>query len=272
MKFHSLIASDIDGTLIPEESTVMPEAVFEQVRAACEKGYLFVAASGRQYPSLRSIFAPVADKMAFLIENGGGLYFRDELLYANAFERELAIAIAKYVQATPNCEFLADGAGDSFVIPKTEAFLHQLLEVQKLQIRCIPDFDHFPDQVMKIAVWCTDGSERHERDFCGAWGGKAKIAISGKSWIDFNISDKGSGLKAACELFGIPQERTIAFGDNWNDVPMLDFVHRPYIMKTARPQLLAQYAQVCEDVPSELKKILAEHEKKACIFPAAVLS
>ena len=77
MSFHTLIASDIDGTLIPEETTIIPEAVYAQVRTAREKGFLFMAASGRQYPSLRALFAPVADRMLFLVENGGALFQND---------------------------------------------------------------------------------------------------------------------------------------------------------------------------------------------------
>ena len=97
MKFHTLIASDVDGTLIPEETTVIPEAVFEQVRAAHEKGVLFVAASGRQYYSLRALFEPVVDQMAFLIENGSALFYRDQMIHADTIDRPLAIEIAKAV-------------------------------------------------------------------------------------------------------------------------------------------------------------------------------
>ena len=255
MSFHTLIASDIDGTLIPEETTVIPEAVYTQVRAAREKGFLFVAASGRQYPSLRALFAPVADQMAFLIENGGGIYYQEKLIYSNAFPRETAIQIARYVQSVLDCEFLADGAGESIAIPKSDAFVHQLEDVQKLSVRYVSDFDEFPDQIMKIAVWCPKGSGQYEAPFQAQFGFCSKIAVSGGAWIDFSVSDKGSGLKAACELFDIPQERTIAFGDNWNDVPMLDFVAQPYIMESAAPALKARYSNHCSDVPETLKKI-----------------
>ncbi len=118
MSFHTLIASDIDGTLIPEETTIIPEAVYAQVRTAREKGFLFIAASGRQDPSLRALFAPVADQMAFLIENGGGIYYQEKLIYFNAFERDTAIRIARYVQSVPDCEFLADGAGRAMPFPR----------------------------------------------------------------------------------------------------------------------------------------------------------
>lgn len=255
MSFHTLIASDIDGTLIPEETTIIPEAVYAQVRTAREKGFLFMAASGRQYPSLRALFAPVADQMAFLIENGGGIYYQEKLIYFNAFERDTAIRIARYVQSVPNCEFLADGAGESYAIPKNRAFVHQLEDVQKLSVRYIDDFDAFPDRVMKIAVWCPKGSDQYEKPFAERFGHCSKIAVSGSAWIDFSVSDKGSGLKAACELFQIPQERTIAFGDNWNDVSMLDFVAHPYIMESAAPALKKRYFNTCSDVPTVLEKI-----------------
>ena len=254
-QFHTLIASDVDGTLIPEEAVVIPDAVFDAVRKAYDLGYLFVAASGRQYYSLRALFEPVVDKMAFLIENGSALFWQDKMIHADAFDRDLAISIAKYVQATPNCEFLADGEGDSCVIPKTEAFIHQLVDVQKLSIVQISDFEEFPEQIMKIAVWCTDGAECHEADFKAAYGDRAQIAISGRTWIDFSAANKGQGIRATCRMFDIPMERTIAFGDNWNDVTMLDAVAHPYIMASARPEIRAKYANVCDSVPAQLEKI-----------------
>ncbi len=256
MKFHSLIASDIDGTLIPEETTVIPEAVFEQVRAAYEKGYLFVAASGRQYSSLRELFAPVADQMAFLVENGSGVFYQDKMIDSAAFEKDVAIEIAKFVQNTPNCEFLADGEEEICVIPKSDILLHQLIDIQKLKVRVVADFDELPERIMKIAVWCTDGAACHDAAFKAAFDGQACIAVSGKAWIDFSKSNKGDGVRNVCRLFDIPEENTYGFGDNWNDVTMLDTVAHPYIMETAEEALKQRYSNVCTSVPEELKKIV----------------
>ena len=65
-----LIVSDIDGTLIPYGERDLPEALFPMIRALREKGVLFCPASGRQYRSLRRLFAPVANEFAYLCENG----------------------------------------------------------------------------------------------------------------------------------------------------------------------------------------------------------
>ena len=65
-----LIASDIDGTLLQNGATEIPEEIFQEIRRLAERGILFCPASGRQYSSLRRLFAPAADRLPFLCENG----------------------------------------------------------------------------------------------------------------------------------------------------------------------------------------------------------
>ena len=58
-----LIACDLDGTLLhPGEREPRPEA-FELIRELHRRGIVFMPASGRQYASLRYLFAPVADEL-----------------------------------------------------------------------------------------------------------------------------------------------------------------------------------------------------------------
>ena len=53
-----LVASDIDGTLVPEGTTSI-NRFYEIIRKLKEKGILFVGASGRQYSSMRALLDPV---------------------------------------------------------------------------------------------------------------------------------------------------------------------------------------------------------------------
>ena len=69
-----LIASDIDGTLLPYGEHTIPDKVFEEIHRLERKGILFCPASGRQYTSMRRLFAPVADKIPFLCENGAVVF------------------------------------------------------------------------------------------------------------------------------------------------------------------------------------------------------
>ena len=68
-KMIKLIASDLDGTLLQNGSTEVPREIFELIIKLKEKGIIFAAASGRQYYSLRNLFGPVRDDIAYICEN-----------------------------------------------------------------------------------------------------------------------------------------------------------------------------------------------------------
>ena len=69
-----LIVSDIDGTLLPYGSAALDEKLFELILRLRERGVIFCPASGRQYHSLRALFAPVCDELTYLCENGAIVY------------------------------------------------------------------------------------------------------------------------------------------------------------------------------------------------------
>ena len=61
-----LIACDIDGTLLSTSQQEISPLVFDQLGRLLEKGIVFAAASGRQYLSLRRLFAPFEDKIYYI--------------------------------------------------------------------------------------------------------------------------------------------------------------------------------------------------------------
>ena len=58
--------SDLDGTLLQYGKKELEGEIFDQIRALHDQGILFCPASGRQYTSLRKLFAPVADCILFI--------------------------------------------------------------------------------------------------------------------------------------------------------------------------------------------------------------
>ena len=72
-----MVASDLDGTLLLNKAQSLPEEIFPLIRKLKEMGILFVAASGRQYPNMKRMFAPVASEIAYISENGARLSLPD---------------------------------------------------------------------------------------------------------------------------------------------------------------------------------------------------
>ena len=84
-----LVASDIDGTLLPEGTAQINPEIFEVIRKLKEKDILFAAASGRQLMSLKRKFEPVADDIIYIAENGGYAVKDDEEIYVNSMDRNV---------------------------------------------------------------------------------------------------------------------------------------------------------------------------------------
>ena len=89
-----LICSDIDGTLLQYGKKELESEIFEQIRELHRRDILFCPASGRQYTSLRKLFAPVEDFCVFLCENGGVIYKDEQCIAKNPMPRALAEEIA----------------------------------------------------------------------------------------------------------------------------------------------------------------------------------
>ena len=60
-----LVASDIDGTLLQGGARALSDELFGLIRVLKKRGILFCAASGRQYRSMRALFAQAEDDIAY---------------------------------------------------------------------------------------------------------------------------------------------------------------------------------------------------------------
>ena len=60
------IASDLDGTLLPDGGQEMNPEIYDLILQLKEKGIRFIAASGRQYHSIRRLLHPVRDDISYI--------------------------------------------------------------------------------------------------------------------------------------------------------------------------------------------------------------
>lgn len=257
-----LIASDIDGTLIPYGQSQLPPELFSLIHRLREAGVLFCPASGRQYHSLRWLFAPVADELCFLSENGGVVFGPGgedaPILSKTPFPWEVAMSLCRDIVAQPGCQALISGERMGYVYGEDRTGLIRHLEQEfgsKILFVGAPEDIH--EDIVKISAYCPDGPEKVAAAMGPKWG-DWNMAIAGPIWLDFGIADKGTGVRGLCEALGITLEETAAFGDNWNDKAMLESVGHPYLMETADPALRALFPQQCSNVLTVLEEILRQ--------------
>ena len=111
-----LVASDVDGTLVPDGTFEIDPEIYDVIKKLKEKGITFVAASGRQYASLKKLFAPVADRILYIPDNGGFVRgSKGETWLKRPMEKDLIRAIVEDAEKLPDVELMLCGRDYAYV-------------------------------------------------------------------------------------------------------------------------------------------------------------
>lgn len=253
-----LIASDIDGTLLHGEQTEISPVIFQEIHRLRQAGILFCPASGRQYSSLRRLFAPVADELIYLCENGAVIYGPGNpgpVLCKTPMPRARALELCEEIMAQPGCEVLISGADTSYLCPKRPDIVEHIRYFVGNNTVLLSSPEEMEEDILKVSAYCREGAVAVEPVLSPGWGKKFRCAVAGEKWLDFTLADKGTGLSQLCSALNISPEETAAFGDNYNDLPMLRLVGFPYLMENSAEELRQQFPRRCRRVEDVLATI-----------------
>ena len=204
-------------------------------------GFQFVAASGRQWHSIERIFDPIKEKIFYVSDNGAyvGCYGRN--LFVTPIDRQIVMDMIRDVRACPGLDIAVSGPDVIYLETKNEQFINWLVESYRFEVECVPDLTKVEDQFIKFSVYKEHDVEAAARDIYEKYRDKLKITISGDMWMDCmekNVS-KGAALRQIQESLGIGPEETMAFGDQLNDLEMLERAYYSYAVGNARPEVKA---------------------------------
>ena len=165
-----LVATDIDGTLIRESSSVLPEEIFDLIRELRKRDIYFAAASGRQYMGLKRLFAPVADQMLFISENGSNVVWKDEELYASVINPNLIKEMQEYAKHFPNMH-LTLSTTKAMHSTGSDDLSYRKMMVDGYQNDMVFDDDEDGTKlkVIKMSLYCESGIRPYAKeieDYC----------------------------------------------------------------------------------------------------------
>lgn len=251
------IASDLDGTILQNKAQHVDDTTMQVIRQLVDKDMLFAPASGRQRESLKKLFAPVADKLVYISENGALVSYKDTIINKMPIERSLAMDMIADIDSIENCEVLASGEHYAYIRPKSELFLNRMTKVVNYETRIVKSFDEIDEDIIKVSVCDISGIDNSQKHFHDMWGDKASVAVSGDLFLDLTANgvNKGVGIKKIQEYFGLSADECMAFGDNYNDIEMLESVTHSYAMENAVDEIKRHAANVTPSVESVIRKL-----------------
>ena len=248
-----LIATDLDGTLLEKDGT-LPKDTFEVVESLFECGIRFAASSGRQYGNLMRLFAPVADKMAFVCENGAFCMVDGQEAAAIAIPAETADEIIEDIEAC-HMNLLISGKHTCYMLDQNRKYTDDITYRLRNTVTIVSSVNEIAEPILKISGQIDTGVADLAPAFLEKWGSCVTATVSGRDWFDFTVANKGMGMERLMQHMGLQKEEVAAFGDNFNDESMLDLVGYPFIMETAHPALHKPRYHECRKVVPTLRAI-----------------
>ncbi|SDS85387.1 HAD family hydrolase [Microlunatus soli] len=207
-----LVAFDLDGTILDGGDTVVPDCA-EQIRRVHDHGVRCVINSGRSTEFQAELLARLGLLSSFDALVGDERWI--ELIDTDGQRRPLqpwnTETRHRWQLLEPRAAEIAGRVQDEVRRRGWAGELIDGLDVARRGLWAVRMAD--PEQALAIFRWVHQGA------------GDDGIAINcngGYLHIYDAARDKGSALAAIAEHFGVAPAQVLAFGDNINDLPMLD--------------------------------------------------
>lgn len=242
----ALVFLDIDGTILPEGKSKVPEDVIATINELKEKGHVPFICTGRNIGSASEIINQVGVD-SYVTSNGQQVTVEGQVIYSSFFaQTEMDFVIDTIKQFTPN---IAVENTDGLNVEDTE----QGRELLKLII----GHGFFDSKALPVLpkseifqIWAFGDKEQldhvmHElkgKNELYRWSDSAlEIAPGG--------SGKGSGIEMAKRHFN-SNVQTFGFGDGVNDFSMMEVVDISVAMGNA----VLELKQSCDYVTDDCDK------------------
>ena len=236
-----MIVSDMDGTLLNSNLELSQETL-EAIRGVRAKGIRFCIATGRPEQLLKEYITPLQMEDPMIMYNGSviGHPFQEEKLFELKLDTKDAKDIIEY------CE-----ENDIIYMPYTKdkiiskpnyrvAFFQERNKKLDADLQTvfedIRDIDEIINNSINKILLIENDSEKYARireklDHYPQF----EIATSQKGFIDINPAgaSKGNALRVLAKHFGLTMDEIVVFGDQDNDVSMLEAAGTSVAMKNA---------------------------------------
>lgn len=257
---YKVIASDLDGTLLQNGIRTLREDIVPAIRDYCERGGIFLPASGRQYNSLRRLFEGVEDQIDYIAENGCLVFHKGELIYKASMDRQAGYELIDAITKIDGAEVIVSGVHCNYIRRCDTKFYDYITNFVKNKVTLVDDFTEVPEDFFKISAYSELGTYLFEDILKEKFSDDLNVVTSGNCWTDVMPKGihKGSGIEILSEKTGIPLSEFAALGDHYNDLEMLTAVGHPACVDNAKPEIMSICERHMESGADLLKYYLKE--------------
>ncbi|MDQ1038078.1 Cof subfamily protein (haloacid dehalogenase superfamily) [Streptomyces sp. V3I8] len=239
---YSLIATDLDGTLLRGDDTLSDRSR-TALAMAVGAGARHLVVTGRPAPRVRPLLEELGSRGLAVCGQGAQLYDAgaNRMVWSVTLDRELAEVALGKIEAEVGEVYAAvdqDGVDGLTLIEPGYEMPHPTLPA----VRVLRRDDLWTQPISKVLLRHPLLSDDELATAArGAVGSLASVTMSGPGTVELQPcgTTKATGLALAAEHLGLTSAQTVAFGDMPNDIPMFDWAARGVAMANAHPELKA---------------------------------
>ncbi|MCC6928289.1 MAG: Cof-type HAD-IIB family hydrolase [Gemmatimonadaceae bacterium] len=237
-----LLCADVDGTLVGANGAVHPD-VWRAAARARDAGIRLALCSGRPAFGITREYAErFAPEGWHIFQNGASVvHFPDGRTHSVRVTAEQSAFLRQRAKVTG---FTLEFYGDTdYAVEDDDIYTRRHAELLGVPFRR-REFDSF-DQPVVRAQWMVRKTQ-HEAVLAESCDGLELWPSTSPLMPDTLFvgilprgTNKGTGVQALADEYGIPPSDIMFVGDAWNDLPALQLVGYPVAMANAEPEAIA---------------------------------
>ena len=236
-----LCAIDLDDTLLDASHALSPRSL-HAVQKARDVGVVVVIASGRMHAAALPYALQLALDTPIISYNGAMVKVANggETLLEEHVEASLAAEIRHY--ARQNGLQLNYYLHDMLYSEAYTDWLKLYHDRTNAPIEILPDFEAKLQNTTPTKLVIVDSPEKVNTllpQMQERYGKRTYVTRSNAEYLEFmppNAS-KGKALALVAAKYGFSAAQTVAFGDSWNDIPMLQWAGLGLAVANAKPEV-----------------------------------
>lgn len=245
---YKLVATDLDGTLLNSNHQLDPFTV-ATVRRLEQSGIQFVIATGRHYCDVAGIRDVLGIRPYLVTSNGARVHAPDDtMIHSRNLSSEAVRRLVQPEIVGSHGRVVVNLFSDTaWLIDRDAPELLAFHQDSGFRYEVIDMHTHDGGDIAKVLYIGEPAdlaqlAERLDRVF----GDELYVTYSLPDCLEVMTSNvsKGRALQFVLDRLQLDPSHCVAFGDNMNDIDLLETAGHPFMMNNANPDLMARLPDV----------------------------
>ena len=247
--YEGILFFDLDGTLLENRSDRIPESAMDAIEKLRGK-YVICICTGRDMDTHNARkYAERVRPDIIIHHNGTKITEGEKELFRHEMDRDLLKSVYDYSRKKGFCMGLTISDGDYYTIPELKTMSD--ITYRGFSDRRYRPFEEVFEKELPVSALSFAGDIKTvKKDVEREFPELTLFAFNNGTGADVVEAGftKSDGVRRVREYYGIPKEKTYAFGDSPNDIPMLKEAGTSVAMGNADESVKKEADLITDDI------------------------